>query len=110
DEGADFPVKAYVFGDPHDPSKNRAFLDLLLRHRIEVYELPEQVRANGYTFSPGTAWLVPARQPHYRLVRTIFERTTEYVDCLFYDASTWTVSLAYGMPDGELRGGYRTGT
>lgn len=109
DEAADFPVRAYVFGDAHDPSKNRAFLDLLLRHRIEVYELPEQVRANGHTFSPGTAWLVPARQPHYRLVRTIFERTTEYVDSLFYDASTWTVSLAYGMPDGEVRGGYRPG-
>ncbi len=36
-----FPVKAYVFGDPHDAGRNRRFLDLLLRHRLEVYEVPQ---------------------------------------------------------------------
>ena len=109
-EARDFPVNAYVFGHPHDASRNREFLDLLLRHRIQVYTLANEVRANGYTFAPGTAWVVPTRQPMYRMVRTIFERTSEYADSLFYDASTWTVSLAYGMPDGELRGRVDAGT
>ena len=98
-----FPVKAYVFGDAHDPSRNRLFLDLLLRHRLEVFELPERITVNEETFEPGSAWVVPARQPKYRMVRSIFERTTEFADSAFYDASTWTISLAYGMPDAELR-------
>jgi hypothetical protein len=106
-----FPVKAYVFGDPNDESKNRLFLEYLLRHRIEVHELNAQVQAaGGESFVPGSAWVVPTRQPHYRLVRSIFERTSEYADSSFYDASTWTTSIAYGIPDGELRSSnYRSG-
>jgi hypothetical protein len=99
-----YPVRAWVFGDPHDASRNRAFLDLLLRHRLEVYELPQRLQAGGHTFEPGSAWVVPTRQPKYRMVRSIFERTHEFADSAFYDASTWTISLAYGMPDAELRG------
>ncbi len=102
-------MKAYVFGDAQDAGLNRAFLDLLLRHRIEVYALSGELRASGRTFAPGTSWIVPTRQRLYRMVRSIFERTNEYADSAFYDASTWTVSLAYGMPDGEVRGDYRLG-
>jgi hypothetical protein len=102
-EAERFPVKAYVFGDPHDAGRNRAFLDLLLRHRLEVYELAQTVSANSHVFEPGRAWVVPTSQPKFRMVRSIFERTSEYADSAFYDASTWTVSLAYGMPDAELR-------
>jgi zinc carboxypeptidase len=94
-----YPVTGWVFGDQHDLSLNRAFLDLLLRHRIEVYQLAE-ARAN---FLPGTAWVVPARQPLYRLARSIFERTDTFADSVFYDASAWTISLAYGIPDRALR-------
>jgi hypothetical protein len=102
-EADKYAVKGYVFGDAHDASKNREFLDLLLRHRIDVYQLPSEVKGNGYTFEPGSAWVVPTRQPNYRLARSIFERTNTYADSSFYDASTWTVSLAYGIPDAELR-------
>jgi hypothetical protein len=102
-EAERFPVKAYVFGDAHDAGRNRAFLDLLLRHRLDVYELPQTLRANGHVFEPGSAWVVPTAQPKFRMARSIFERTHEYADSAFYDASTWTVSLAYGMPDAELR-------
>jgi hypothetical protein len=100
-----FRASAYVFGDPHDHSRNRQFIDLLLRHRLEVYEVPQRMTAGGHTFEPGSAWIVPTRQPGYRLVRSIFERTEEFADSAFYDASTWTMSLAYGMPDAEVRGG-----
>ncbi|MEX0912653.1 MAG: M14 family zinc carboxypeptidase, partial [Gemmatimonadota bacterium] len=102
-EADEFPVKAYVFGDRHDASKNRLFLDLLLRHRLSVYEVPQQVTYDGVTFEPGSAWVVPTSQPKYRMVRSIFERTSEYADSTFYDASTWTVSLAYGVPEAEIR-------
>jgi hypothetical protein len=102
-EAARFPVKAYAFGDPHDASRNRLFLDLLLRHRIEVYEIPRAVTYGGRRFEPGSAWIVPTAQPAYRMVRTMFERMHEFPDSAFYDASTWTMSLAYGIPDAEVR-------
>jgi hypothetical protein len=105
EEAAADPVSAWVFGDPDDASLNRAFLDLLLHHRIRVHELSERTSANGRDFEPGTAWVVPADQPNYRLARSVFERTESFADSVFYDASTWTMSLAYGMPDGELMGG-----
>jgi hypothetical protein len=104
-EAERFPVRAYVFGDPHDATRNRAFLDLLLRHRIDVYDVPQRTTIGGHTFAPGSAWIVPTAQPHYRLVRSIFEATKEFADSVFYDASTWTVSLAYGLPQAELRSG-----
>jgi len=105
DEAASDPVDGWIFGDPADVSLNRDFIDLLLRHGIEVYEADEAREVGAHTFEPGSAWVVPAEQPQYRLARSIFERTETFPDSVFYDASTWTVSLAYGMPDGEILGG-----
>jgi hypothetical protein len=104
-EAAAHGVRGWVFGDAEDPGLNRAFVDLLLRHRLEVRELSQPVDAEGARFAPGAAWVVPSAQPGYRLARSIFERTDSYADSVFYDASTWTMSLAYGIPHAELRGG-----
>lgn len=104
DEAAADPVDGWIFGDAMDASLNRAFLDLLLRHRIEVYETAGEQEVDGSTFEAGSSWVVPASQPHYRLARSIFERTDTFADSVFYDASAWTTSLAYGIPDAELRG------
>jgi len=104
-EAANDPVDGWIFGDPADVSLNRDFIDLLLRHGIEVYEANEARTVGAHTFEPGSAWVVPAAQSQYRLARSIFERTETFADSVFYDASTWTVSLAYGMPDGEIRSG-----
>jgi len=105
EEAADDPVDGWIFGDPGDVSLNRDFIDLLLRHGIELYETSEARTLGAHTFEPGSAWVVPAEQPQYRLARSVFERTETLPDSVFYDASTWTVSLAYGMPDGEIRSG-----
>ena len=105
EEAAAYGVDGWVFGDPADWMLNRDFLDLLLRHRIEVRALEEPVSVDGRTFRPESAWVVPAAQPQYRLARSVFERTDTFADSVFYDASTWTLSLAYGIPDRALRGG-----
>ena len=104
-ESREYDITGWVFGDPFDATLNREFIDLLLRHRIEVYELSTAQQLDGTTFQPGGAWVVPASQPMYRLARSIFERTETFADSVFYDASTWTVSLAYGMTDAAIRGG-----
>ena len=102
EEGSAYEASGWVFGHPSDATLNREFLDLLLRHRLEVHELASSATVGGISFEPGAAWVVPARQPLYRLARSIFERTETFADSVFYDASTWTTSLAYGIPDGQL--------
>lgn len=104
-EAREYGADGWVFGDPVDWTLNRDFIDLLLRHRIEVRELAETVTLDGQAFEPGSAWVVPSSQPMHLLARSVFERTDTFADSVFYDASTWTLSLAYGIPDGEIRGG-----
>ncbi len=97
-------VPGWVFGDAEDPGLNRAFLDLLLRHRIEVEALEAPLAVGDRRYEPGRAWVVRTAQPQARLVRSIFETTESYADSVFYDASTWTMSLAYGIPHDALGG------
>ncbi|MFC1696384.1 M14 family zinc carboxypeptidase, partial [Pseudomonadota bacterium] len=53
---------AWIVGDDGDPARARAFLDLLDLHRIEYQPLGESVRSGSDEFSPGHAWIIPARQ------------------------------------------------
>ncbi|MFK7980057.1 MAG: M14 family metallopeptidase, partial [Saprospiraceae bacterium] len=87
-------VKGYVFGDSNDNGKTKAFLDLLLKHQIKTYPVNENVG----DFQKGTAWYVPAEQSQYRMVSTFFEPVKSFYDSVFYDASAWTVALAFDMP------------
>ncbi|MCS7019665.1 MAG: M14 family metallopeptidase [Cytophagales bacterium] len=99
------PIKGYVFGDAYDKARNYHFIELLRRHQVEVYELKNSVQAGGINFLPATSYIVPTLQPQYRLVRAIFEKTLGdyYKDSLFYDVTTWTMPLAFGLPYAELR-------
>lgn len=90
DEGKKSAIKGYSFGDVNDTGRTSAFLDLLLRHQIEVYSYNQN------------EFVVPTDQTQYRLVRSIFEKVTQYHDSIFYDASTWTMALAYNMPHKAL--------
>jgi hypothetical protein len=101
----DFPTDAYVFGHTQDTSRTRAFLDLLLHHEIDVYELGAEYTAGGTTYEPGSAYVVPTRQPEYLMVRSIFEKVTEFPDSTFYDTSAWSVALAYGLPHTAVQDG-----
>ncbi|MFD2201189.1 M14 family zinc carboxypeptidase [Shivajiella indica] len=91
-------TKAYVFGDEYDESRNRLFLKLLLDHSIKVVENDKDISIEGKNFKKGKSWIVPTSQPQYRMVRSMFEKVTEFADSIFYDASSWTMALAYGMP------------
>ncbi|MBQ0741218.1 hypothetical protein J9332_43810, partial [Aquimarina celericrescens] len=73
-------VEDYVLGDDYDENRTKAFIHKLLLHRIKLYELEESVKTKGKTFSPGNAYYVPAKQPQYRMVQTMFETYQEYTD------------------------------
>ena len=90
--------RAYVFGDPYDPARVEHFLDILLMHKIEVYELSKKINAAGNTFEPGSAYMIPTDQPQYKIIRGIFETQLVFEDSLFYDISSWTMPLAFDLP------------
>ena len=91
------PVKAYIFGDAYDANRNKAFVDLLLRHEVAVYHLNQKMTIDGQDFEPGKAFVVPTAQPQYRIVQTMFETYDKYRDSVYYDASAWSLVNAYGL-------------
>lgn len=96
------PVKAYVFGHAGDRNKTQQFVSMLQRHQVEIYTAKNDITVNGKTFLKDEAFIVPMYQPQVRLLKTIFEKTLQYKDSLFYDITAWTMPLAFGMPYNEL--------
>ncbi|HEY5691926.1 MAG TPA: M14 family zinc carboxypeptidase [Cyclobacteriaceae bacterium] len=102
EEGRRSNIKAYVFGDSNDKGRTNAFVDLLLKHRIETYALASDLTVGGNRYENGKAFVVPTDQRQYRMVRSMFEKVTTFNDSVFYDASAWTMSLGYGLPNEAL--------
>ncbi|MFX0558213.1 M14 family zinc carboxypeptidase [Maribacter sp. CXY002] len=84
-------IKAYVFEDAYDQNRTKAFIDKLLLHKIEVYK-------------SGEKFIVPTKQPQYRMVQTMFETYEKYRDSVYYDASAWSVANFYNMKYKPLSG------
>lgn len=103
------PVKGYVFGDAHDLTRTYAFVNLLRRHEIEVYEVDRDVTMGGKRFTKGKAFIVPTEQLNYIMVRSVFEKDIPYTDSIFYDASTWSLVHAFNLPHAEIRGAVTRG-
>lgn len=98
-----FPTKAYVFGSSTDENLTNRFLETLLLHKINVYELPQAVTVEGKKFDQGRAYVVPTGQPEYRLVHSIFEEVTTFHDSVFYDVTGWSLVHGYGLPYAKLK-------
>lgn len=93
------PVKGYAFGDDHDPYKVNRFIDILLQHQIEVYQVKDEM----VDMAAETQYYVPLDQDQYKLSKSIFEKVTTYEDSLFYDVSAWTLPLAFDIPYQEVK-------
>lgn len=95
---------AFVFGSRRDRGRTWHLAKILRGHDIELRELTRPVEVGGRRFEPGEAYAVPLEQRQYRLVRTLFETVTTFEDTTFYDVSTWTLPLAFGLPKAALDG------
>ncbi len=95
-------IKAYVFGEYADQARTKELAELLIQHKIKVYELNETLNTNGESFDKGKAFIVPANQPQFKLITALFERRTTFTDSLFYDISAWTMPYAFNLPFAEL--------
>ena len=91
-QAANSVIKGYSFGDPNDFNRTKAFIDLLLLHKIDIYKVPNS-----------TDYFVPTAQDNYIMVKSIFENQITYKDSTFYDASTWSLIHAYGLPFTEVK-------
>lgn len=96
--------KAFVFGEISDPVRGATLADLLRRHQIAVYHLAEPIEIEGETFSAQGSYIVPLKQAQYQLIRACFETQSEFNDSVFYDISSWTLPLAFGLPYASLKG------
>jgi len=105
DYAAAGPTRGWVIRLDQDRTRAQALGQLLLRHRIELYELAGPTEVDGTTIGRGGGYLVPVDQPQARLVRTVMEPMTTFPDSLFYSVSGWTAPLAFGVGYGELTGG-----
>jgi len=77
-------IRGYSFKDDYDKNREKAFIDKLLLHKIDVYKSGDQ-------------FVVPTNQPQYRMVQTMFETYSKYRDSVYYDASAWSVANFYNM-------------
>lgn len=89
--------KAFVVSEKFDRARLSAFVDMLRRQQIKVYELAKKVSTNGKDYEPGTSCIIPLEQAQYKLILGFFQRETSYEDSIFYDISTWTLPLAFNL-------------
>ncbi len=101
-EAAADPLRGYVIGKKDDDKTLDEFVTMLGRHRIKIYSFKNGLTLSGNTYDPQSSWIVPLNQPQYKLIKTIFSKTAEYKDSLFYDITSWTMPLAFGINADEL--------
>jgi len=89
-------TKGYVFGDKKDVSKTALFIEMLRRHEIDVHHTNANI--NNGEFEKGSSYFVPLNQPQSGLIKAIFDKQSVYQDSLFYDITSWTMPLAFGLP------------
>ena len=93
-QAAAYPVRDWVFGDAADPTLTHRLLAVLLQHRIQVHALARDVEVDGKRFQAGSAYVVPARQPQFRLAHAIFEFTPPVKGDVFYSGTSYAVAAA----------------
>jgi len=93
---------AWVIGDGGEPGKGLELMNILRSHQVEFQTLAAEVSADGQTFKPGHAWVVPVKQTQFGVAQAMLETRTEFGDKVFYDISTWNLPLAYDLPLARL--------
>ena len=89
-------TRGYVFGDARDKAATYHFIDMLQRNQVEVRRMNNSWKNEN--FEAGSAYYVSLDQPQSGLIHSIFDKVLQYRDSLFYDITSWTLPLAYGIP------------
>jgi hypothetical protein len=95
-------IKAFIFGS-RDRARAYHLAEIIAQHDISVFRASANHTFNGKNFDAANSFIVPVNQAQYKLLRGMFEKRKEFQDSLFYDISSWTLSLAAGVEFEELR-------
>jgi len=95
-------VTYYIIGDKYDRSRLLRFIKLLLDHRLEVYENPNDLSIDSTHFEKGKSYLIPVSQANSALTKIIFDEHKQYdgVEKLSYGAG-FSVALSTGLKYGK---------
>ena len=96
------PVKAYLVGSK-DIARVNMFAEMALRQQVDVYKIPATQTINGKTFDAASSYVIPLNQTQYKLIRGMFDKQLKFKDSIFYDISSWTLPLAYGLDYEEIK-------
>ncbi|HUV12613.1 MAG TPA: M14 family metallopeptidase, partial [Acidobacteriota bacterium] len=100
----DSSVRAYIIQNEGVGRRALPLVEVLLRHQIQVFELAKGIEIETTRYQAGKAYIVPTVQPQSRLLKALMERVTEFNAQVFYDVSTWTLPLAFGVEAAEFKG------
>jgi len=101
-EAAKDPVKAYIIGSK-DKARVNMFAEMALRQKVDVYKIPTTQTVNGKSFDAASSYIIPMNQSQYKLIRGMFDKQVKFTDSIFYDISSWTLPLAYGLDYEEVK-------
>jgi hypothetical protein len=101
-EAAKDPVKAYIIGSK-DKARVNMFAEMALRQKVDVYKVPNTQTVNGKSFEAASSYIIPMNQTQYKLIRGMFDKQVKFTDSIFYDISSWTLPLAYGLDYEEVK-------
>lgn len=102
-EASKDPVKAIIFGSSKDKARTYHLAEIVARQDIAIYKPASSQKINGKEFNAESSYIVPLNQAQYRLIKGMFEKRTQFEDSLFYDISSWTLTLASGLDYEELK-------
>lgn len=95
--------KAILFGSGKDKGKAYHLAEVIARQNIDIYKVASTQTINGKEYASDASYVVPLTQPNYRLIKGMFEKRIQFKDSLFYDISSWTFPLAFGVEYEELK-------
>ncbi len=99
-------VRAYIIQNEGVGQRALPLVEVLLRHQIQVFKLAKGIEIETTRYQAGKAYIVPMLQPQARLLKALMERVTEFSAQVFYDVSTWTLPLAFGVEVAEFEGDF----
>lgn len=101
--------RSYIIGDEYDNNRLIKFIDLLLSHKLEVYENNRDIEIDSVTYYSGKSYIIPADQPNSALVGIIFDDKIDFEDetKLGYGAGfsiAYSTGLSYGIVNSTEKG------
>ena len=88
---------AYVFSCEGNRTRLQDFANVLLAHDIECYWAKDEMEVDGVRLAKDGSLVVPLEQPEYRFLKSLLMRRKNFKENIFYDVSSWTLPLAYGL-------------